>query len=463
MYICLFAKLSPMGNLETKWKIKFYLEKRKSDNSADNQKSKSPIYMYVTFGKGQRMQFYTGEMVYADQIDSKYLEKVRDDRNHFRPVKSQVTDSTAINNRLEGIAMEAKRIIEYADKSDPPIELTAVYIKDALKAWVDKDFNPNKKSKGILLSQALDEYVSYSLLHNAPKTVAGFKQVRDNVELYIKSTRANDVGLNDINQAFIDGFEAFLINKTIISKNPKKDSVPRHLSNNTYAKNLKVLRAFLKWCSTKDWYQGNVKISYKENEGPIHFLTIDEFRQLETAKFRNETHERMRDVFIFGVLTGLRYGDLKKLKKNDFRDGKIWFFEQKKNATRERSIKLVPKALEIVQRYKDWPGAALLPAYADPNRVLKEVFVLARIEREVTIKKKFAGGRTEESIVPLSKLAHSHMGRKTFITLALSMGMPEVVVKSITGHSKDSESFRRYYEIIDSMKDDAMDSTFGKL
>jgi len=452
-----------MGNLETKWKIKFYLEKRKDNNSDNLQKAKSPIYMYVTFGKGQRLQFYTGEMVYADQIDEKYLAKVRDDRNHFRPVKSQVIDSTSINNRLEGIAREAKRIIEYADKSDPPIELTSVYIKDAIKAWVDKDFNPNKKNKGMPLSQALDEYRSYSVLHNAPKTVAGFKQVRDNIESYIKTTKYKEVFLSDIDQNFVDGFEEFLINKKIEQKNPKKNTIERHLSNNTYAKNLKVLRAFLKWCNAKSWYHGTVRISYKENEGAIHFLTISEFKQLENAKFRNEVHERMRDVFIFGVLTGLRYGDLKKLKKNDFRDGKIWFFEQKKKATRERNIKLVPLALEIVHRYKNWPGVQLLPAYSDPNRILKEVFVLARIEREVTIKKKFAGGRTEESIVPLSKLAHSHMGRKTFITLALSMGMPEVVVKSITGHSKDSESFRRYYDIIDTIKDDAMDVTFGKL
>lgn len=452
-----------MANLDTKWKIKFYLEKRKDDTSADTQKSKSPIYMYVTFGKGQRLQFYSGEMVYADQIDAKYLEKVKDDRNYFRPVKSQATDATAINSRLEAIAKEAKRIIEYADKSDPPIVLTSVYIKDALKSWINKDINPNKKDKGLLLSQAMDEYKNYMMLHNAPKTVSGFKQVRDNIDLYNSSCNKKEVWLNDINQEYVDGFETFLINRTITQKKPIPGTPPRHLSNNTYAKNLKVMRTFVKWCKAKGWHHEVVKITYKENEGAIYFLTVEEFKQLENAKFDNIAHERMRDVFIFGVLTGLRYGDLRKLKKNDFRDGKIWFFEQKKKLTIEKSIKLVPKALAVVERYKDWPGAQLLPAYSDPNRILKDVFVLAKIERQVSVKKKFAGGRTEEKIVPLSKLAHSHMGRKTFITLALSMGMPEVVLKSITGHTKDSASFRRYYEIIDSIKDDAMDATFGKL
>ncbi|NVN96737.1 tyrosine-type recombinase/integrase, partial [Candidatus Nomurabacteria bacterium] len=221
--------------------------------------------------------------------------------------------------------------------------------------------------------------------------------------------------------------------------------------------------AFIKWCASKGWYEGSISIKYKENEGAILFLTQEEFTKLENAKFSLPALERMRDVFIFGTMTGLRYGDIKGLKKNDFRDGRIWYYEQKKQATIERNIKLVPKALAVVQKYMDLPGDQLLPVYSDPNRLLKDLFVAAKIERQVTIVRKYAGGRIEETIVPLSQVAHSHMGRKTFITFGLTMGIPEVVLKSITGHSKDSDSFRRYYNIIDSMKDDALDATFGKL
>ncbi len=442
-----------MPNLEKKWKIKFYLEKRKAHSENDSSDRNLPIYMYVTFGNGERLQFYAREGVQADQFDPNYLQKVKEDRHFFRPIKPQSGDSRSINGRLENLAKEAIRIIEWADKSEPPIALTADYLKTLLKKWLDKDLSPVHRT-GINLSTAMDAYKEFSLLHHSPKTSAGFKQVRDNIEAYVAAKKIKGDKLVGINQAFVDGFETYLINKKVGD---------RHLSNNTYAKNLKVLKAFLKWCSSKGWYENSISIKYKENEGAILFLTQDEFSKLANARFYLPALERMRDVFIFGTMTGLRYGDIKGLKKNDFRDGRIWYYEQKKQATIERSIKLVPKALAIVSKYKDMPGEQLLPAHSDPNRILKDVFIAAKIERQVTIIRKYAGGKIEETVVPLSQVAHSHMGRKTFITLALTMGIPEVVLKSITGHSKDSDSFRRYYNIIDSMKDDAMDATFGKL
>lgn len=442
-----------MSYLSTKWRIKFYLEKRKINSDKETADRKIPIYMYVTFGTGDRLQLYSRESVYGDQFDPAYLTKVKADRHYFRPIKPQAADSRSINGRLEYLAQEAIRIIELSENSEPPILLTAVKLKEMLKKWLDKDLSP-VYGAGINLSTAMDAYKEFSFLHHSPKTSAGFKQVRDNIEAFINAKKISVDKLANINQAFIDGFEAYLINKKVGDKN---------LSNNTYAKNLKVLKAFLKWCKEKGWYEGLVSIKYKENEGAILFITMDEFSKLWNAKFYLPSLDRMRDVFIFGTLTGLRYGDIKGLKKNDFRDGRIWFYEQKKQATIERNVKLVPKALAIVLKYKDLPGEKLLPVYSDPNRTLKDVFVAAKIERQVTIVRKYAGGRIEETVVPLSQVAHSHMGRKTFITFGLTMGMPEVVLKSITGHSKDSDSFRRYYNIIDSMKDDALDDTFGRL
>jgi len=461
-----------MSNLETKWKIKFYLEARKNSGEEKHTDRKIPIYMYVTFGRGQRLQFYTRESVYVDQIDEHYLKRVKEDRHYFRPIKPSVNDSRSINGRFEKIAQETVRLIEVADKSDPPVDLSAEYLKSALKAWIDKDIKPSRDSKGMSIAEAMDEYKIYSAMRQAPKTQASFKQVRDNIEAYIKTNKYAAIYLADIDQSFIEGFENFLINKKVKDKTISErvngkivstEVIYKNLSNNTYAKNLKVLRAFLNWVKEKGWYENNVTIRFKENEGAILFLTIDELTTLQNAKFINTKHERLRDIFVFGVFTGLRYGDLKALKKNDFRDGRIWFYEQKNKATIERNVKLMPKALAIVEKYKNMPGDLLLPAYSNPNKLLKEVFTLAKIERLVTIVHMYAGGKTEEIILPLSKVAHSHMERKTFITTALTLNMPPAVVRANTGHSKNSKAFNRYYNIIDSVKDDAMDATFGKL
>lgn len=461
-----------MPNLETKWKIKFYLEARKSSDEEKNSNRKVPIYMYVTFGMGQRLQFYSRESVNADQFDGNYLKRVKEDRHFFRPIKPGINESRSINGRLEKMAQETVRLIELADKSDPPVVLSADYLRSALKGWIRKDIKPLRDNKGMGILEAMDEYKIYSAMRQAPKTQASFKQVRDNIEAFINSKKNKITFLGDIDQTFIEGFENFLINKKVKDKTITKrengkiistEVLYKNISNNTYAKNLKVLRAFLNWCKEKGWYGNNITIKFKENDGAILFLTIDELTTLQNAKFLNSKHERLRDIFVFGVFTGLRYGDLKALKKNDFRDGRIWFYEQKNKATIERNVKLMPKALAIVEKYKLMTGDLLLPAYSNPNKLLKEVFALAKIERLVTINHMYAGGKTEEMILPLSKVAHSHMERKTFITTALTLNMPPAVVRANTGHSKNSKAFNRYYNIIDSVKDDAMDATFGKL
>jgi hypothetical protein len=264
--------------------------------------------MWVTFGQDQRLQLYTKELVNSGQWDKTYLDKVKIDRNYFRPVNPSATDSVEINDRLEELAKETRRLIEYANNSVPPIELTVEYLKAELKAWLDPD-KESKATKGISVKDALDEYQEYLSLNMAPKTADGLKQVRHNIEGYIEEQKMKNVSLSEIDQAFVNGFESFLITKT--------GQHNKQLSHNTYCKNLKILRSFLKWCTNKrKCYSGNVKISYKENESEIFFLTLEEVNALENKIFEDITLERTRDIFVFGCFTGLRYGDIKKLKKN---------------------------------------------------------------------------------------------------------------------------------------------------
>jgi hypothetical protein len=119
--------------------------------------------------------------------------------------------------------------------------------------------------------------------------------------------------------------------------------------------------------------------------------------------------------------------------------------------------------LAIIEKYKEWPGDMLLPTWADPNRKIKKVFKLAGINQTITIVKKYAGGRTEEITVQRWEKATSHMERKTFITLGVTQNIPEAILKSITGHTKDSKAFKRYFEINDKHRDDALVAAFGDL
>jgi len=70
----------------------------------------------------------------------------------------------------------------------------------------------------------------------------------------------------------------------------------------------------------------------------------------------------------------------------------------------------------------------------------------------VNISVKSGGGIKEgtENEVPLYKVLHTHMGRKTFINFALSQKISPIDIKKITGHS-DEKMFKYY---VNSLRDD---------
>ena len=54
------------------------------------------------------------------------------------------------------------------------------------------------------------------------------------------------------------------------------------------------------------------------------------------------------------------------------------------------------------------------------------------------------------------ELLSSHVGRRSFVTLSISKGIPIQVIESMTGH-KDLASFQKYIKIDKSAKERAME------
>jgi integrase len=57
----------------------------------------------------------------------------------------------------------------------------------------------------------------------------------------------------------------------------------------------------------------------------------------------------------------------------------------------------------------------------------------------------------------------SHMMRRTCITNMLSSGMPELIVKKISGHSNNSRSFFRYVNFAQNTLDNEIDKMHRKI
>ena len=177
--------------------------------------------------------------------------------------------------------------------------------------------------------------------------------------------------------------------------------------------------------------------------------------QLYNAKVENEHLQRVRDIFIFQTMTAMRYDDLYHLKKDNLKDDYIEYVQ----GMTQKFVKIPYNefTLEIREKYKDLSPDKPLPTMANQpfNRSLKDLFKLAKLNRIVTVVL-MKGKETIESFKPLYEVAASHMARRNFIGISIEKKIRAEVIKSISGHTKDSKSFGRYYDIPDEQKAEAM-------
>ncbi|UGU15955.1 site-specific integrase [Sinomicrobium kalidii] len=103
--------------------------------------------------------------------------------------------------------------------------------------------------------------------------------------------------------------------------------------------------------------------------------------------------ERVRDIFVFSCYTGLAYIDVMELTKDRILkgiNGNLWIHTKRAKTNETVKILLLPKAKEIVQKYKDSPESVakglLLPLYANQkmNSYLKTIMKICEIPKSIT-------------------------------------------------------------------------------
>ncbi|MCU7550201.1 hypothetical protein OCK74_13850 [Chitinophagaceae bacterium LB-8] len=97
---------------------------------------------------------------------------------------------------------------------------------------------------------------------------------------------------------------------------------------------------------------------------------------------RMERLERVRDIFVFVCYTGLAYVDVEQLTQDNIViviDGKKWIYTMREKTDGKSNIPLLPKALAILEKYRDYQRAKkngkLLPVITNikTNEYLKEI------------------------------------------------------------------------------------------
>lgn len=228
-----------------------------------------------------------------------------------------------------------------------------------------------------------------------------------------------NVGLEDLNLSFYEKWIEYL-------RTRPQEPV-------TINKHLKNIKTFLTWCYERDYTINNLSKYFKKlktQDKEIIALTITELEILEDAILDSRL-DKIRDLFLFSCYTGLRYSDVSKFEK-DMITGDILKMQQQKVSSFV-SIPLLSKPLELLKKHN-----YELPVISNQkaNDYLKELFEHLKLKRIVYNERK-------KKLTPLYEAITFHIGRKSFITIALTAGVNPKVVQKISGHKK-SEVFDKY-------------------
>lgn len=385
-----------------------------------------PIRIRITYD-GKRLDKNIGYSVMESEWDPG-KERVTFGNKYSTVINSLIND---MRNEIDKLFVNTA-LVEKRYPTLKEIETTLLLTKGEEKC-------DNKTSDSTIFS-AIDDFIHMES-HAKNWTYSTIQKFRQ-MSLHIKIYKANCT-FNDLNERGLLKFSESMLSKG--------------LRNSTIQKNMKLLYWFLRWAETHDY---DVNTEYKrkpirmkgqtEAHKEIVYLEWEEVMKLYNHIYEYKYLENCRDIFLFCCFTGLRYSDLKSLKKDNVFNDYIDIVTQKTN-DRIR-IDLNKYSKEILDKYKNNTSdfALQVPTNQKYNEYLKTICREAGIN-SIYKDVYFIGNRRVERNVEKWEVITSHAARRTFVVIALKLGVPADVIMKWTGHS-DYKAMQPYIAIVDDLK-----------
>lgn len=404
--------------------INFYLDNR------TNKEGKSKIFLFISFN-GARVSIFTGEKCDPANWQKKKQRLSRKER--YADLINRMLDFQ--ESLVRGIFNEARM---------QGLEIT----KDYLKVEFNKVLNASKANKN-----TENTFFSYfqQFIEESEK---GERRSADGKRLSKGTIQRYHVVLKRL-QSFQAKKKYFVAYDTMSPDFYTKFTdymwYDLGLHDNTVGSNVKVLKAFLNWSvskgftDTKEHKERYFKV-WKEQKDII-VLNPSMLNMLIDANITDSRLDRVRDRFVIGCTTALRISDLNALQRNHLIiDGDRYKLRIRTRKTGSEVLLDLPEhAKKIIDKYWDQYDT-LLPEISEQkfNDYLKELGVLMGWDKKIVTVRKYKAGESEEMTCSFAELLTSHVMRRTGITTLLILGMDEISVKRISGHSMNSKDFYKY-------------------
>ena len=395
----------------------------------NNSKTKTLIYLILNY-RHERLKIST-EISVIPKNWNKNKQRVKellDIPNHHH-----------INLTLEKMSLN---MIEELNKH---IEKYGALDKDILKESFTTSIKLNKNTKKVKKSfwDYFEEFIEYKDKH-----LDDIRDYNNSLRKHLIATekllktRTSFENIKLLDNGFIDKMENYLTYKAINSKKTEG------LSVNTIGKQFKNLRVFLNWCFEREYVNPFPIKHIKVNQEIIDevYMDEDELNTLIKLKLTNDLEIKVRDGFILGCNTALRFSDLNLLRRAHINKtkGKETIELQQKKTKKKVVIALGKTSFKILKKY-DYESPIKKINSIVFNKTIRKICKDAKMD---TIKTQYKTiqGKLQEIDYKKYELISSHTCRRTFCTLQVKKGTPISFIMAITGH-KTEKNFLRYLKL----------------
>jgi len=222
-----------------------------------------------------------------------------------------------------------------------------------------------------------------------------------------------ELGFNEITPDFIQSYKTYMVEQLLNKPN-------------TLHKAVSMLRTFCNWAIEMELIRKNPfeNIQIKKFAGNRMYLTSEELHKLQAlynSKSLNEQRQSILGYFLFSCYTGLRFTDVRNLRKIDFyneiHDNVEYDFlkiDMHKTGV-PVTIPVIPVANQFYSLANKLENEKIFWVRCNQltNRQLKVILQLAGINKNISF----------------------HSARHTFATVGLELGVPISDISQILGHT----------------------------
>lgn len=293
----------------------------------------------------------------------------------------------ALNYTLFTMIREVEAVeLDYIKKG---VEVTLPMLKEAVKAHLSPSAKLTDFGKEVVEASERNEV-----------TKKNYRTLFNNMERFRAGVR-----ITDIDYQFVVNYDRWLRSLNI--------------AHNTRISRLRLLRAVLNEAKNRDIISSNPFERFKIQQmvSKKGYITSEQLRALEAMKLKGYD-DVVRDAFLVGCYTGLRFSDITALRQEHFKDGWLVINMKKTKFTVEIPVSRLfgGRMMAMVEKYGGNIGRLTkkLGPNATVNKTLRGLLDAVGADAKTTF----------------------HSSRHTFATLLGQKGVDLATVSKLLGHQK---------------------------